>query len=170
MLPVWAEIAKAVADAVYANHHEEYGDSRVDCEVRRDQQEAATVVVPDLSLWGDEARILAIEEYVIFPVTPPLRGWSVVHPMWIELPMDVYSSSLSAAEAFWADRLRVDMAVSGPGAARCEFRYRVSRADQEVLRARTLMGFFDYAARRPVRRPADFLTHLTAQNEESDDV
>ncbi len=61
-------------------------------------EEAATVVVPDLSLWGDEARILAIEEYVIFPVTPPLRGWSVVHPMWIELPMDVYSSSLSAAD------------------------------------------------------------------------
>jgi len=58
-------------------------------------EEAATVVVPDLSLWGDEARILAIEEYVIFPVTPPLRGWSVVHPMWIELPMDVYSSSFS---------------------------------------------------------------------------
>jgi len=74
------------------------------------------------------------------------------------------------AEAFWADRLRVDMAVSSPGAARCEFRYRVSRAGQEVLRARTLMGFFDYAARRPMRRPADFLTRLTALDEESDDV
>ena len=28
--------------------------------------------------------------------------------------------------------------------------------------ARALMGFFDYAARRPVRRPADFLTRLMA--------
>ncbi len=75
-----------------------------------------------------------------------------------------------AAEAFWADRLRVDMSASGIGAARCQFRYRISRAGQEVLRARTLMGFFDYAARRVVRRPADFLTRLTALNEESDDV
>lgn len=75
-----------------------------------------------------------------------------------------------AAQAFWADRLCVDVAVAGLGAARCEFRYRVGRAGQEVLRARTLMGFFDYAARRPVRRPADFLTRLTALNEESDDV
>lgn len=61
-------------------------------------EEAANVVIPDLSLWGDEARILAIEEYVIFPVTPPLRGWSVVHPMWIELPMDVYSNNSGAAD------------------------------------------------------------------------
>lgn len=75
-----------------------------------------------------------------------------------------------AAQAFWADRLCVDVAVAGLGAARCEFRYRISRAGQEVLRARTLMGFFDYAARRPVRRPADFLTRLTALNEESNDV
>lgn len=75
-----------------------------------------------------------------------------------------------AAQAFWADRLCVDMVVAGLGAARCEFRYRISRAGQEVLRARTLMGFFDYAARRPVRRPADFLTRLTALNEESNDV
>jgi acyl-CoA thioesterase FadM len=75
-----------------------------------------------------------------------------------------------AAQAFWADRLCVDLAVAGLGAARCEFRYRVGRAGQEVLRARTLMGFFDYAARRPVRQPADFLTRLTALNEESDDV
>ena len=74
------------------------------------------------------------------------------------------------AEAFWADRLQVHMAVSGPGAARCEFRYRVERAGREVLRARTLMGFFDYAARRPVRRPADFLTRLMALSEESNDV
>lgn len=75
-----------------------------------------------------------------------------------------------AAEAFWADRLRVDMAVAGLGAVRCEFRYRIGRAAGEVLRARTLMGFFDYSARRLVRRPADFLTRLTAVNEESDDV
>lgn len=75
-----------------------------------------------------------------------------------------------AAQAFWGDRLRVEAAVAGPGAARCEFRYRISRAGQEVLTARTLMGFFDYAAGRPVRRPADFLTRLTALNEESDDV
>lgn len=74
------------------------------------------------------------------------------------------------AEAFWGDRLRVDMAVAGPGAARCEFRYRVGRAGREVLRARTLMGFFDYAARRPVRRPADFLPRLAALNEDSDDA
>lgn len=74
------------------------------------------------------------------------------------------------AEAFWADRLRVDMAVTGVGSVRCEFRYRVGRAAGEVLRARTLMGFFDYPARRLVRRPADFLTRLTAVNEESDDV
>ncbi|MBC7161304.1 MAG: acyl-CoA thioesterase [Immundisolibacter sp.] len=75
-----------------------------------------------------------------------------------------------AAQAFWADRLSVDLAIAGLGAARCEFRYRVDRAGQEVLRARTLMGFYDYAARRPVRRPADFLARLTALNEESDDV
>lgn len=74
------------------------------------------------------------------------------------------------AEAFWADRLRVDMAVTGLGAARCEFRYRVGRTGREVLRARTLMGFFDYAARRVVRRPAEFLTRLTALDEESNDV
>ena len=61
-----------------------------------------------------------------------------------------------AAQAFWADRLCVDLAVAGLGAARCEFRYRVDRAGQEVLRARTLMGFFDYAARRPVRRAGGF--------------
>ena len=65
------------------------------------------------------------------------------------------------AEAFWGERLRVEMAVSGPGAARCEFLYRVDRGGTEVLRARTLMGFFDYAARRLVRRPADFLNRLT---------
>lgn len=65
------------------------------------------------------------------------------------------------AEAFWGDALRVEMAVSGPGAARCEFLYRVSRDGTEVLRARTLMGFFDYAARRVTRRPADFLGRLT---------
>ncbi len=74
------------------------------------------------------------------------------------------------AEAFWADRLRVDMGVTGLGPVRCEFRYRVGRGGSEVLRARTLMGFFDYSARRLVRRPADFLTRLTAVNEESDDV
>ncbi len=74
------------------------------------------------------------------------------------------------AEAFWADRLRVEMVVTGLGAARCEFRYRVGRAGGEVLRARTRMGFFDYSARRVVRRPADFLPRLKALNEESDDV
>lgn len=74
------------------------------------------------------------------------------------------------AEAFWSERLHIEMAVTGPGAARCEFLYRVDRGGTEVLRARTLMGFFDYAARRVVRRPADFLTRLTALNEESDDV
>lgn len=75
-----------------------------------------------------------------------------------------------AAQAFWADRLEVAMAIAGLGAARCELRYRVQRAGQEVLRARTLMGFYDYAARRPVRRPADFLARLTALDEENDDV
>lgn len=65
------------------------------------------------------------------------------------------------AEAFWGECLHVDMAVSGPGAARCEFLYRVDRGGTEVLRARTLMGFFDYAARRLMRRPADFLNRLT---------
>lgn len=66
------------------------------------------------------------------------------------------------AEAFWGDALRVEMAASGPGAARCEFLYRASRDGTEVLRARTLMGFFDYAARRLTRRPADFLVRLTS--------
>ncbi len=74
------------------------------------------------------------------------------------------------AEAFWGDRLRVDMAVSGPGAARCEFVYRVDRGGTEVLRARTLMGFFDYAARRVTRRPADFLDRLTILAEVRNDV
>lgn len=74
------------------------------------------------------------------------------------------------AEAFWGDRLRVDMAVSGPGAARCEFLYRVVRGGTEVLRARALMGFFDYTARRLVRRPADFLNRLTTLIQERNDV
>lgn len=74
------------------------------------------------------------------------------------------------AEAFWGERLHVDMAVSGPGAARCEFLYRVNRGGTEVLRARTLMGFFDYAARRLVRRPADFLTRLTTLAEDANNV
>ncbi len=74
------------------------------------------------------------------------------------------------AEAFWGERLRVDMAVTGPGAARCEFLYRVARDETEVLRARTLMGFFDYAGRRLVRRPADFLTRLTTLAQERNDV
>lgn len=74
------------------------------------------------------------------------------------------------AEAFWAETLRVEMAVSGPGAARCEFLYRVVRGGTEVLRARTLMGFFDYAARRLTRRPADFLTRLTTLAEDANDV
>lgn len=74
------------------------------------------------------------------------------------------------AEAFWGDRLRVAMAVTGPGPARCEFRYRVTREDVEVLRARTLMGFFDYSARRLTRRPADFLTRLTTLSEEQNHV
>lgn len=70
------------------------------------------------------------------------------------------------AEAFWGDRLCVAMAASGPGPARCEFRYRVTRGDVEVLRARTLIGFFDYAARRVTRRPADFLVRLTQLSKE----
>lgn len=75
-----------------------------------------------------------------------------------------------AAEAFWGDRLRVEMAVTGPGPARCEFRYRVTRDDADVLRARTLMGFFDYATRRVARRPADFLPRLTMLSEERNHV
>ncbi|MFZ5491124.1 MAG: acyl-CoA thioesterase [Pseudomonadota bacterium] len=75
-----------------------------------------------------------------------------------------------AAEAFWGDRLRIEMAVTGPGPARCEFRYRVTRGEHEVLRARTLMGFFDYSARRLTRRPADFLTRLTTLSEERNHV
>ncbi|WP_435960758.1 acyl-CoA thioesterase [Immundisolibacter sp.] len=74
------------------------------------------------------------------------------------------------AEAFWADRLRVAMAVTGLGAVRCEFRYRVSRAGQEVLIARTRMGFFDYKARRLARRPSDFLQRLLGLAEEGNDV
>ena len=74
------------------------------------------------------------------------------------------------AEAFWGERLRVDMTITGPGAARCEFLYRVDRGGTEVLRARTLMGFFDYAARRVTRRPADFLTRLTTLAQERNDV
>ena len=45
-----------------------------------------------------------------------------------------------AAEAFWGDRLRAELALVPLGAARCEFRYRVGRDGHEVLRARTLMG------------------------------
>jgi acyl-CoA thioesterase FadM len=69
------------------------------------------------------------------------------------------------AEAFWGECLRIEIAVSGPGTARCEFAYRVDRDGTEVLRARALMGFFDYAARRLVRRPADFLNRLTTLEE-----
>lgn len=46
-----------------------------------------------------------------------------------------------AAEAFWGDRLRAELALEPVGAARCEFRYRLARDGREVLRARTLMGF-----------------------------
>ena len=73
-------------------------------------------------------------------------------------------------EAFWGERLRVDMGVTGPGAARCEFLYRVDRGGAEVLRARTLMGFFDYAARRVTRRPAYFLTRMTTLAEDAKNV
>lgn len=83
-------------------------------------------------------------------------------PGLIMLELDVRYT----AEAFWGDRLRVEMAVSAPGAARCEFYYRVERDRTEVLSARTLMGFFDYAARRVTRRPADFLIRLKTLVEE----
>jgi len=74
------------------------------------------------------------------------------------------------AEAFWGDRICMELAVTGVGAARCEFRYRVGRAGQELLRARTLMGFFDYKTRRIARRPADFLQRLMASRGKRGDV
>jgi len=46
----------------------------------------------------------------------------------------------------------------------------VTRGGTELLRARTLLGFFDYAGRRLVRRPADFLARLTTLAQERNDV
>jgi acyl-CoA thioesterase FadM len=75
-----------------------------------------------------------------------------------------------AAEAFWGDRLRAELALVPVGAARCEFRYRLARDGREVLRARTLMGFFDYRARRVVRRPAVFMDRMITLPEDLSDV
>lgn len=74
------------------------------------------------------------------------------------------------AEAFWGERLRAELALAPVGAARCEFRYRLGRDGREVLRARTLMGFFDYRARRVVRRPAVFMDRMTTLPEDLSDV
>ncbi|GAB4360993.1 MAG: hypothetical protein Kow0073_20350 [Immundisolibacter sp.] len=75
-----------------------------------------------------------------------------------------------AAEAFWGDRLHAELAVAPVGAARCEFYYRLDRQGSEVLRARTLMGFFDYGARRVVRRPPAFMDRLMSPLEDLNDV
>ncbi|WP_440940079.1 acyl-CoA thioesterase [Immundisolibacter sp.] len=75
-----------------------------------------------------------------------------------------------AAEAFWGDRLRAELALVPLGAARCEFRYRLGRDGHDVLRARTLMGFFDYRARRVVRRPPAFMDRMLSLPEDPSDV
>lgn len=61
-------------------------------------EEAAVLVVPEECLGDDESRILAIENYLIYPVSPMLHGWSVIHPEWVEIPMDVYSQNHSLTD------------------------------------------------------------------------
>lgn len=61
-------------------------------------EQASILVLPDESLSEQDARILAIEDYLIYPISPILRGWGVIHPEWIEIPMDVYSQKQNRAE------------------------------------------------------------------------
>lgn len=61
-------------------------------------EKASIMVLPDESLREYEARILAIEDYLIYPVSPILRGWSVIHPEWIEIPLDVFSKNQGLPE------------------------------------------------------------------------
>lgn len=58
------------------------------------------------------------------------------------------------AEAFWGERLRAELGVLSLGRSRLALGYRLARAGQPVLTARTEMAFFDYRGRRPARAPA----------------
>jgi hypothetical protein len=58
-------------------------------------QETISAFVPQTPGEEDSStmRVLAIEDYLIYPVSPILRGWSLVHPSWIEVPADVLTQN-----------------------------------------------------------------------------
>ncbi|HOW97373.1 MAG TPA: thioesterase family protein [Kiritimatiellia bacterium] len=67
-----------------------------------------------------------------------------------------------AAQAFHGDRLRAEVGAGDFGACGCDFYYRLTRiADgREIARAKTALAFFDYAAHRIARMPAEFKARL----------
>ena len=62
------------------------------------------------------------------------------------------------AEAFYGDRLRIELAVSEFNRYGCDIYYRLSNTEtgKEVARAKTGLVFFDYAARKLHAVPALF--------------
>lgn len=67
-----------------------------------------------------------------------------------------------AAQAFHGDVLRAEVGAGEFGACGCAFYYRLTRvADgREIARAKTGLAFFDYAANRIARMPAEFKARL----------
>ncbi|HEY9087619.1 MAG TPA: hypothetical protein VIO36_05580 [Anaerolineaceae bacterium] len=47
----------------------------------------------------EQAVVLALEDYLIYPVSQILRGWSLVHPTWVEVPVDVRSQNPAQNDA-----------------------------------------------------------------------
>ena len=72
------------------------------------------------------------------------------------------------AEAFYGETLVFDMTVSDVGRVGCDLLYRVTKQEsqQEVARGKTVIVFFDYAAREPAPIPEGFLRKI-AQAEHS---
>lgn len=72
------------------------------------------------------------------------------------------------AEAFYGDRLRVELAVDEFSRYGCDIYYRLSNTEtgKEVARAKTGLVFFDYAARKLHAVPAVFREKFTSSDKE----
>lgn len=53
---------------------------------------------PDITR-RDQITLLALEDYLVYPVSPILSGWSLVHPSWVEVPADVRSQNPAQNDA-----------------------------------------------------------------------
>lgn len=63
------------------------------------------------------------------------------------------------SQAYWGERLQVDVATEDFNTYGCDLFYRVHRGGEgrDVLHAKTGIVFFDYAANKPVNTPEAFL-------------